>query len=133
MAKTYSEKLKDPKWQRKRLEIMERDTFQCQICWNKEETLTVHHKSYIKGRDPWDYDDEYLITLCEDCHQSVHYWEKNIKNNPNNSDYWLYGFNVTDWRMFHKRIEMIHQKEGGNAIKSIIQLLTAYTIELKEL
>ena len=65
---TYSEKLRDPRWQKKRLEIMNRDAFQCCDCRSKTETLNVHHAFYRKGADPWDYDNEWLITLCEPCH-----------------------------------------------------------------
>src|SRR5574343_1912473 len=65
----YFEKLKDPRWQKKRLEIMERDLFSCQNCFETTKTLNVHHKYYEKGRDIWDYPDESLVTLCEECHQ----------------------------------------------------------------
>lgn len=34
--------------------------------------LNVHHKIYFKNRDLWDYDDDCLVTLCEDCHHYVH-------------------------------------------------------------
>ena len=34
--------------------------------------LHVHHQYYIKGKEPWDYDDSALITLCVDCHQNRH-------------------------------------------------------------
>ena len=34
--------------------------------------LHVHHQYYIKGKEPWDYDDSALITLCADCHQNRH-------------------------------------------------------------
>lgn len=67
--KTYLDKLKDPRWQKKRLEILERDEWFCQICGNNESTLHVHHRVYIKDKEPWDYPDEYLVTLCEDCHE----------------------------------------------------------------
>lgn len=69
--KTYSEKLRDPRWQRKRLEVMERDGFSCTICGNDESTLNVNHCYYGKNRAPWDYDIEHLITLCEECHKEV--------------------------------------------------------------
>lgn len=69
---TYSEKLKDPRWQKKRLQILERDKFQCQDCGHKGKTLHVHHKYYIFKKDPWEYPDDLLITLCEDCHRC---WE----------------------------------------------------------
>lgn len=34
--------------------------------------LNVHHKIYYKNRKLWDYEDDCLITLCEDCHHYVH-------------------------------------------------------------
>jgi hypothetical protein len=71
MSKTYWEKLKDPRWQKKRLEIMERDKFTCQHCSSSEKTLNVHHKFYKKRAEPWDYEDWQLITLCEDCHGTL--------------------------------------------------------------
>lgn len=67
--KKYSEKLKDPRWQKKRLNIFERDKWNCQLCHDKESTLHVHHRYYEKGHEPWDYPDMALITLCEFCHQ----------------------------------------------------------------
>lgn len=70
MAKpSYWELLKHPKWQEKRLRIMERAKFACEECFNKETTLNVHHSYYEKGRAPWEYPDEHLHCLCEDCHQ----------------------------------------------------------------
>lgn len=64
----YSEKLRDPRWQKKRLEIFNRDNWHCQWCTKKEVTLAVHHLYYDKGKYPWDYPNEALITLCEGCH-----------------------------------------------------------------
>lgn len=55
MSNDYSERLKDPRWQKKRLEIFERDKWQCQFCEDKDSTLVVHHKDYVKGKEPWDY------------------------------------------------------------------------------
>ena len=65
---TYSDLLKDPRWQKKRLEILNRDNWTCQECGDTEETLHVHHKSY-KGSDPWDTPDSDLITYCQSCHE----------------------------------------------------------------
>lgn len=64
----YADKFKDPRWQKKRLEILERDDWCCQSCYDSENTLHVHHRWYEKGKDPWDYPDECLVTLCEECH-----------------------------------------------------------------
>jgi hypothetical protein len=65
---SYQEKLKDPRWQKKRLEILQRDKWTCRFCGEKEKTLHVHHLFYFKDRDPWDIDNGFLLTLCEDCH-----------------------------------------------------------------
>jgi 5-methylcytosine-specific restriction endonuclease McrA len=67
----YDELLKDPRWQRKRLDIMNRDNFTCQLCKSKKKTLNVHHKVYHRGLLPWENPDKDLITLCEDCHSIV--------------------------------------------------------------
>lgn len=72
---TYEEKLKSPKWQKKRLEIMQRDNFTCVVCGRgiKDDTpLQVHHLKYLKNVEPWNYADDYLITLCNECHSKVH-------------------------------------------------------------
>jgi 5-methylcytosine-specific restriction endonuclease McrA len=68
---TYSEKLLDPRWQRKRLAVFERDNFACQVCGDTTNTLHVHHGYYARRVDPWDYPDCTLVTLCADCHTQV--------------------------------------------------------------
>ncbi len=65
---SYSDKLKDPRWQKKRLEIFNRYEFTCKLCGDKETTLNIHHKKYVYGKEPWEYDNEELVTLCEHCH-----------------------------------------------------------------
>ncbi len=64
----YSERLRDPRWQKKRLEIMQRDEFTCQKCMDSESTMNVHHCFYETNAQPWDYPNDSLITLCEECH-----------------------------------------------------------------
>lgn len=73
MKKTYSDKLKDPRWQRRRLEILNRDDWKCLACGNHENTLHVHHKKYTGN--PWEAPDEDLETLCERCHNAEAYRE----------------------------------------------------------
>lgn len=67
MATTYTEKLRHPKWQKKRLEVLQRDEFTCRMCGSEEKTLHVHHISY--NGNPWETPIENLITLCEGCHE----------------------------------------------------------------
>lgn len=66
---TYSEKLKDPRWQKRRLEIFKRDQFMCQRCFSEKNTLNVHHLVYRRGVEPWDADHRDLLTLCSYCHE----------------------------------------------------------------
>ena len=79
MTKTnnYSDKLKDPRWQKKRLQIMNRDGFSCRNCGDSESTLQVHHLEYMNN--PWDVDDKKLLTLCESCHNEFSELNSKIK------------------------------------------------------
>lgn len=72
---TYSEKLKDPRWQKKRLEILNRDKFTCLLCGDTTTTLHVHHKAY-NGLEPWEAGHQELETLCDHCHTAVHYGQQ---------------------------------------------------------
>lgn len=69
---TYYEKLKSPKWQKKRLEILSERGFSCESCCNESEQLHVHHKIYKKGLNPWDYPDYNYAVLCDSCHSTAH-------------------------------------------------------------
>lgn len=88
---TYAEMLKDPRWQKKRLEVMQRDGFRCQHCLSEDRPLQVHHLVYDKDKKPWEYENDQLITLCEDCHQ---------RETEENSD--IYGFFKTLVNQFKK-------------------------------
>ena len=58
---------------------MKRDDFTCLSCGSKDKTLNVHHKTYRKGADPWDYDDDNFATYCENCHKEIHGYIDDIK------------------------------------------------------
>jgi len=75
---TYAEKLRDPRWQKKRLEILNRDNFTCQCCGDKDSTLVIHHKVY--AGDPWQVTKDNLITYCDHCHNIFESWLKESKN-----------------------------------------------------
>ena len=72
-SRYYQEKLKDVRWQKKRLQIMERDKWKCAECGCDDKTLNVHHVKYLTGKDPWDYPDDNFVTLCKDCHELRHF------------------------------------------------------------
>jgi len=98
----YSDKLKSPKWQKKRLEILDIHKFKCDECKSEEKTLHVHHRFYLKGREPWQYDNDVFQVLCEDCHTKEHEpKEKVIEVIP---------------EKYHKIIEFL-QKFDDNQIK----------------
>jgi hypothetical protein len=69
---TYGQQLKHPNWQRKRLERLSEAAFECENCGDKNTTLHVHHKRYIKGRLAWEYGSDELMVLCEPCHEEEH-------------------------------------------------------------
>lgn len=73
---TYAEKLKDPRWQKKRLEVFNRDNWTCMYCDDQTKTLHVHHEKYEKG-DPWDTDTKFLKSACVTCHTAISYLDKN--------------------------------------------------------
>jgi hypothetical protein len=68
---TYAEKLKDPRWQKRRLEVLESAGWKCSSCERSDATLHVHHRRYVGGREPWEYEDDELESLCEHCHRRV--------------------------------------------------------------
>lgn len=73
----YKGKLRSPFWQRRRLEIMARDEFACRFCGDKTEELHIHHTIYLHDKEPWEYDEKHLITLCHACHLE----EEKLKSN----------------------------------------------------
>ncbi len=57
----------DPRWRKKRLEILKRDKRKCQICGC--DAQDVHHIKYINSYNaPWNIENDYLVSLCKKCH-----------------------------------------------------------------
>jgi 5-methylcytosine-specific restriction endonuclease McrA len=67
----YLDKLLNPKWKIKRAAILRRDKRKCTVCGSKKD-LQIHHTYYVEGREPWEYPNKSLITLCRDCHYKFH-------------------------------------------------------------
>lgn len=65
----YAEKLKDSRWQKRRLQLFEASNWKCEHCATGSKPLHVHHLHYFGNTDPWDYADALLVVLCEDCHK----------------------------------------------------------------
>jgi hypothetical protein len=68
MSAVYKQKLADPRWQKLRLDIFNRDNWTCQQCGDKTTQLEIHHTSYWAGIEPWEYPGDMLITVCHKCH-----------------------------------------------------------------
>lgn len=79
---------KHPKWQKKRLQILERDGWKCVACDDSESTLHVHH-FYYDG-NPWDVMENFLQTLCEACHGA-------LGEHPKGGLWMAKGYIAIDW------------------------------------
>lgn len=63
---------KDVRWQKKRLEVLERCGWKCQFggCTSADEQIHVHHIRYSDG-PVWDTPAEDLTALCSSCHEKI--------------------------------------------------------------
>ena len=88
--KTYAEKLKDPKWSEFRHEVLSFYGDECTSCGGNDTTLGdgihVHHKRYIRDREPWEYDMDDVTVICGTCHKEIHAcetkWRDMIRQMP---------------------------------------------------
>ena len=71
-SKSYIDLLRNPRWQKVRLEKLEAAGWACEVCYDTDEMLSVHHKHYFKGRKPWEYEPHELVVLCQPCHEEDH-------------------------------------------------------------
>lgn len=100
---TFAEQIKHPNWQRKRLEVLDDAGFECENCGEKDVTLNVHHKQYIKGRMYWEYQRHELECLCAVCHKDHHAAQDGFKEvmaevNQQDAFALLCGFHhASDW------------------------------------
>lgn len=119
MSSNYSQKLKDPRWQRKRLEALQAADWACQDCKNTRKTLHVHHTRY--AGEPWDVPLSSLEVLCEDCHEGRHTPTKPL------SIYFAGKIGKGDWR--HEIIPDLRgawsgeECQGGADTKSISPII----------
>lgn len=77
---TFFAQYNDPRWQRRRLQVMESVGFQCENCGSKDTTLNVHHKRYRGDQKPWEYEDWELACYCEKCHKKWHDSMESLKD-----------------------------------------------------
>ena len=79
----FFEQYQNPRWQKIRLAIFERDDWACTSCGESTEQLHVHHDKYT-SRVPWLEPMENLRTVCGYCHEKLH---PNRKGNENDSEH----------------------------------------------
>ena len=60
-------KYEDPRWQKLRLKVFERDSWRCAGCADTKSTLVAHHKKYVGNI--WESPEEDLQTVCKQCHE----------------------------------------------------------------
>lgn len=77
---TYQKKLKDPRWQRRRLVFLDLKNWRCEDCGRSDKELQVHHYHYHKGLEPWEYKDHQMRCCCADCHIERQGIEDSIKS-----------------------------------------------------
>jgi hypothetical protein len=78
-AKSYREKLQDPRWQRKAGLVRARAGQRCQDCGSQKPPLQAHHCWYRYGLEPWRYPLDALRCLCGSCHQLRHEAEHGVR------------------------------------------------------
>lgn len=70
--RAYRALLRDPRWQKRRLEVLSRDQWRCRQCGASDKELQVHHRLYVAGCAPWEVPLAALVTLCTACHGRQH-------------------------------------------------------------
>ncbi len=119
---TYLEKLKDPRWQKKRLEILNRDEWSCRICGDKETTLNIHHVAY--SGEPWEADSNSLLTMCESCHKDETEWlktsQKELIKSLKSSGFMSVGFEHLS-ELFNKDRGWMFYEPAFDILKMVIE------------
>lgn len=112
----YKDDLKTAHWQKRRLEVLEKANWLCEDCGAGGDTqLQVHHTFYQYGKKPWEYEDEFLMCLCEECHKQRGEDEKVVRMLVGyllrrlslKEITWLVGFLYDMGRLSHARREEI--------------------------
>lgn len=68
----YDTYLKSPEWQRKRVKVLERDSYLCQACLSRKAT-DAHHLTYKHFKNEPLFE---LISVCRPCHEKIHNIER---------------------------------------------------------
>jgi len=111
----YSDQLKSPKWQKKRLDILNLRGFKCEKCNCEENQLHVHHRFYLKNRKAWEYDNDVFQVFCHICHENEHKKEDQKK------------FEISDiWLFFIQRYELVNNQNVLSLLELMHSMETRY-------
>ena len=130
----YYELLKDPRWQKKRLEVLDGAEWRCEECGGENETLHAHHCYYEKNKAPWEYPDHAFTCLCETCHNHVHALQDQLKQQ-------LHGFNIEDYslllgyaiaQVFDFRGDMDFHPQSHYVLKGFCDYFGISTLKMSE-
>lgn len=68
--KRYHEDLQHSEWISLRDRLI-RERACCESCGSNDRPYEVHHRGYLPGRRAWEYEDEHLSVLCNNCHFEI--------------------------------------------------------------
>lgn len=131
----YKKKLTEQEWDEKRKIILERDNYTCFKCKSSNVQLHVHHKIYMQDKEPWQYANKHLITLCDTCHAWVHGTENiNVVKVGQKTPYYLKSKQKIKRRLDVDKMEEMLSKKDKELNERYKNLESAYrTVALPDL
>lgn len=131
----YPEQLQTAEWAEKRNSIFRRDGFTCLACDQTGGELHCHHKQYNRNGFIWEVPDDWLETLCADCHEDRTAIERTIRDMPSDQFFrWWKDINNRQSAMEHEESEHDHYQENDdlNEYRIIQSKLLEKIEELKD-
>jgi hypothetical protein len=71
----YAEMLKSERWQETRARVNNYSPGRCESCGCRTNRPQVHHREY-HGDHPSDTGDDFLMSLCPECHYETHWIDR---------------------------------------------------------
>lgn len=114
----YSRKLADPRWQKRRLEILQRDKFTCTCCADTESELHVHHLKYTG--EPYEAPEQDLKTLCNVCHYISTYVYKDKQISHAHKFLYEDGLNIIVIHLVSGTVTLFRYRDNATQINPVI-------------
>lgn len=119
----YPEQLKTEEWAEKRASIFRRDGYRCLNCGNGG-NLECHHKAYNRNGFIWQVPDDWLETLCAECHERRTEIEREIRMIPT-SEFFEW------WEDANKDLERIYTEAEERASEKLAESENETVFELE--